>query len=121
MCIRDRHQRALQLSIYADAVGRWLAETPGGGDEISGRYIESKRGAARVRDVTVDGDARRTARHAARRVVLALWAGDVGARVVDPRACRRCEARDICRKPAVAVDDDLADVDADAPGEGAKP
>lgn len=104
---RDEHVRSLQLALYADAARRFAA----GGDparrvDVAARYVETRRGAARVKDVTVDAEALDTARTSARRVVCALWSGDVAPRAVDGRMCRRCDARDVCRKPAVAATDD---------------
>ena len=117
---KDEHQTALQLSVYADAVARWAKAASGATAELSGRYVETRRGTAKVREVAVDDDARRAARRNTRRVVLKLWSGDLGARVVDPKTCRRCEARDLCRKPAVAVDEEVEADGGDAAGEGSK-
>lgn len=113
---KDEHVRSLQLALYADAARR--AGSPAGdpGDdrratpvEVAARYVEVKRGAARTRDVTVDDEALDAARSSTRRVVLRLWSGDVAPRTIDPRMCRRCDARDVCRKPAVAALDDEAE------------
>ena len=112
---KDEHVRSLQLALYADAARRAGRGPDDGGEiaarpiEVAARYVEIKRGAARTRDVTIDDEALDAARTSTRRVVLRLWSGDVAPRTIDARMCKRCDARDVCRKPAVAAVDDEAE------------
>jgi RecB family exonuclease len=109
----------IQLALYAAAVPRALAargqETPRVTAEYvvlrSGRPIERKvAAAARGRE---DPDAwraaRADARTLARRAAHALSNGEIAPRPMTPSLCSRCEARDVCRRPAVMPHDDGED------------
>ena len=54
------------------------------------------------------GDRRVEAAHAARRIMLAQWRGEVAPRPAKATLCARCEARDVCRRPAAAPIDEAA-------------
>ena len=97
---------AFQLPLYAKVLARQ------GPTELSVAYVSAaailaghrKREAARVLDEDeIDAFAKRAAA-----VVASVWSGQVPPRPIHPSACRRCAARDICRKPAVVPppDDD---------------
>jgi hypothetical protein len=61
-------------------------------------------------------DAMRTAERRAAAVVVQLWNGKVAPRPADAAICGRCDARDICRRPAAMPVDEL---EPDADGGGA--
>ena len=93
---------AFQLPLYAAVVARSL-----GVDEVEAIYVRVKSGGEievrpkkpqerALRSFDRDGAVR-----AAREVVLRLWRGDVKPRPQQPTICAHCEARDVCRRPAV--------------------
>ena len=97
----------LQLPLYSAVVARAT-----GLDEVQALYLGAdKRGAikaspARDGDRKAVADKRGEAAKTARRVILQLWAGHIEPRPVTGSLCERCEARDVCRRPAVVPEDD---------------
>jgi hypothetical protein len=106
----DEHGRtAFQLPLYAAVVAQQL-----GCADVSALYVavrqrgfvdEWPRGDADRRAL---GDRRVEAAQAARRVMLAQWRGEVAPRPAKATLCARCEARDVCRRPAAAPIDEAA-------------
>jgi ATP-dependent helicase/nuclease subunit B len=104
----DEHGRtAFQLSLYAAVVAQQL-----GCDDVSALYVavrprgfidEWPRGDEARRAL---GAGRVEAARAARRIMLAQWRGEVSPRPAKASLCARCEARDVCRRPAAAPIDD---------------
>ncbi|MEP7120127.1 MAG: PD-(D/E)XK nuclease family protein [Byssovorax sp.] len=106
----DEHGRtAFQLPLYAAVVAQQL-----GCVEVSALYVAVRQrgfvdewprdeGARRAL-----GDRRVPAAIAARRVMLAQWRGEVAPRPAKATLCARCEARDVCRRPAAAPIDEAA-------------
>ncbi|MRG95055.1 PD-(D/E)XK nuclease family protein [Polyangium spumosum] len=92
----------LQLPLYAAAVARAT-----GAEEVQALYIGAdKRGEisakpAKEPDRRAIADKRLDAERTARRVVLSLWDGHIEPRPVKGDLCDRCDARDVCRRPAV--------------------
>ena len=103
---KDELVRSLQLALYADAARHAQGIDPARPVQVAARYVEVRRGAARAKDVVVDPESVEVARGNTRKIVLRLWSGDAGPRAFDARLCRRCDARDVCRKPAVATSDE---------------
>lgn len=105
----DEHGRtAFQLSLYAAVVAQQL-----GCEDVSALYV-----AVRPRGFVDEwpreekarralGDGRVEASRAARRIMLAQWRGEVAPRPAKASLCARCEARDVCRRPAAAPIDEL--------------
>jgi RecB family exonuclease len=106
----DEHGRtAFQLPLYAAVVAAQL-----GCDDVSALYI-AVRQRGFVDEWPRDDEARRAlgarrgeATIAARRVMLAQWRGEVDPRPTKATLCARCEARDVCRRPAAAPIDEAA-------------
>jgi ATP-dependent helicase/nuclease subunit B len=48
------------------------------------------------------GEERDAVVQAARRVIVRLWEGEAAPRPLKATVCGRCDARDICRRPAVS-------------------
>lgn len=99
----DHGKSAFQLPLYAAVVAR---EIPGA--EVEAMYV-SVRPRGVVDEWPRDAEDRRAlgARRdeiaaAARRVILATWEGEVPPRPAKAALCSRCEARDVCRRPAIA-------------------
>jgi RecB family exonuclease len=99
---------ALQLPLYAEVVARAF-ETP----TVDGLYLRVRAGGGveerprKADDRVLDGPRRAESVATARRAVLALWRGELAPRPRSAALCPRCEARDVCRRPAVMpVDDD---------------
>ncbi|MFT3776316.1 MAG: PD-(D/E)XK nuclease family protein [Minicystis sp.] len=99
----DHGKSAFQLPLYAAVVARELAC-----DEVEAVYV-SVRPRGIVEEWPRSEDDRRAlgARRdeiagAARRVILGMWQGEVAPRPAKAALCARCEARDVCRRPAVA-------------------
>ncbi|MBK9264952.1 MAG: PD-(D/E)XK nuclease family protein [Polyangiaceae bacterium] len=96
----------LQLPLYAAVAARAT-----GAEEIQALYLGAdKRGAikaspAREGDRRAVADKREDAARTARRVILQLWAGHIEPRPVASSMCERCDARDVCRRPAVVPED----------------
>jgi RecB family exonuclease len=99
----DHGRSAFQLPLYAAVVARAL-----GCEEVEALYV-----AVRLRGVVDEwprgheerlalGARRDEIAQAARRVILRMWEGDVAPRPAKATLCTRCEARDVCRRPAVA-------------------
>jgi RecB family exonuclease len=100
-------ETAFQLPLYARVVARQKPV------ELGVAYLSAsavlsgqrKRDAAKtMTEEDLDAAAERAAE-----IVHGVWSGRVAPRPVHPSACRRCAARDLCRKPAVvppAEDDD---------------
>jgi RecB family exonuclease len=100
----DEHGRsAFQLPLYAAVVARSL-----GCDEVEALYVAVKpRGVIdewpkSLEDRRGLGSRREEIAEAARRVILGMWRGEVAPRPLKATLCTRCEARDVCRRPAVA-------------------
>lgn len=100
----DEHGKsAFQLPLYAAVVSRAL-----GCDDVEAAYVSVRqRGAIdewpRASEDRVALGARRVEiAEAARRVIVGMWQGEVGPRPVKATLCTRCDARDVCRRPAVA-------------------
>ena len=97
----------LQLPLYSAVVARAT-----GVDEVQALYLGAdKRGAikaspAREGDRKAVADKREEAAKNARRVILQLWAGHIEPRPVTGSMCERCDARDVCRRPAVVPEED---------------
>lgn len=97
----------LQLPLYSAVAARAT-----GMDEMQALYVGAdKRGSikaspAREGDRKAVADKRDEASKTARRVILQLWAGHIEPRPVVGSMCERCDARDVCRRPAVVPEDD---------------
>ena len=99
---------ALQLRLYALAVSRL------GVEEVTSMYVGVGRNGAvktspgRSKLAPFSDEEMDEAIEVARLTARGLWTGHVEPRPIDPRICKRCEARDICRRPAVIAgrDDD---------------
>jgi RecB family exonuclease len=99
----DHGKSAFQLPLYAAVVAREI-----GAPDVEALYV-SIRPRGHVDEWPKNDDDRRAlgARRdeiaaAARRVILGMWRGEVGPRPIKAGLCARCEARDVCRRPAVA-------------------
>jgi RecB family exonuclease len=100
----DEHGKsAFQLPLYAAVVARAL-----GCAEVEALYVS-----VRPRGVIEEwpradeerrslGGRREEIAEAARKVILGMWRGEVSPRPMKATLCSRCDARDICRRPAVA-------------------
>ena len=99
----DHGRSAFQLPLYAAVVARAL-----GCAEVQALYVS-----VRPRGVVEEwprteaerrafGARREEVGEAARRVILRMWEGGVAPRPAKATLCTRCEARDVCRRPAVA-------------------
>jgi RecB family exonuclease len=107
---KKEQQEGLQLPLYAAVVRRAL-----GPEEVRAHYIavrqrglveESPGSAGAQRELAArEPDAARRARVAVR----ALWEGDVAPRPAREALCARCDARDVCRRPAVMPVDEAAE------------
>jgi RecB family exonuclease len=99
----EHGKRVFQLPLYAAVAARAL-----GSEEVEAVYVALRmRGAVQEwprddDDRRVLGARREEIAQAARRVVLAMWDGDAAPRPFAATLCTRCEARDVCRRPAVA-------------------
>ena len=99
----DHGKSAFQLPLYAAVVAREL-----GAAEVEALYVSVRpRGVVdewphREADRLALGARRDEIAGAARRVILGMWAGEVAPRPAKAALCSRCEARDVCRRPAVA-------------------
>ncbi|WP_433936001.1 PD-(D/E)XK nuclease family protein [Sorangium cellulosum] len=103
-------RRALQLPLYSAIAARAL-----GAEEVRAVYIGVRqRGMIELWPRTAEeqralaegwGEAARTARAA----VVALWHGRAAPRPALPTLCARCDARDVCRRPAVVPTDEAAE------------
>ena len=104
----EEHGRtAFQLPLYAAVVAQQL-----GCDEVSALYV-SVRPRGFVDEWPKSDEARRAlgghrleAARAARRIMLGQWRGEVVPRPAKATLCARCEARDVCRRPAAAPVDE---------------
>jgi ATP-dependent helicase/nuclease subunit B len=96
----------LQLPLYAAAVARATAA-----EEVQALYLgadrrgEIKAAPAKEADRRVIADKRVEASQTARKVVLGLWSGHIEPRPAKGELCDRCDARDVCRRPAVVPDE----------------
>jgi RecB family exonuclease len=104
----DEHGRTIfQLPLYAEVVARAL-----GAAEVSALYLRLRSGGAvepypkRAEQRVTTADERAAAMRTARGVVVRQWLGDVAPRPVSVALCARCDARDVCRRPAVMPVDD---------------
>lgn len=103
-------RRALQLPLYSAIAARAL-----GAEEVRAVYIGVRqRGLIELWPRTADeqralaegwAEAARTARAA----VVALWEGKAAPRPTLSTMCARCDARDVCRRPAVVPSDEAAE------------
>ncbi len=104
-----------QLPLYAAAAKRAY-----GGEEVTGLYLSVRPGGSIERSPTKpaesvlsDDELLEVGRRAAN-VVGRLWGGDIAPRPSHPKQCLRCEARDLCRRPAVLPKSDGAGEEVDA-------
>lgn len=92
-------ETAFQLPLYARVVAR---QSPA---ELTVAYVSAAAILAgqRKRDASTPMGAEQMDRAAERAAALVrgIWSGRVPPRPAHPSACRRCAARDLCRKPAV--------------------
>ncbi|WP_438010179.1 PD-(D/E)XK nuclease family protein [Sorangium sp. So ce321] len=103
-------RRALQLPLYSAIAARAL-----GAEEVRAVYIGVRqRGLVELWPRTAEeqralaegwAEAARTARAA----IVALWQGRAAPRPALPTLCARCDARDVCRRPAVVPTDEAAE------------
>ncbi|EYF08369.1 PD-(D/E)XK nuclease family protein [Chondromyces apiculatus] len=107
---KKEQERALQLPLYAAVVRRAL-----GAEEVRAQYI-AVRQRGLVEESPSNPDAQRAlaerapdAAETARKAVKALWAGNVVPRPKQDDMCARCDARDVCRRPAVMPIDEVAE------------
>ncbi|MBK6518462.1 MAG: PD-(D/E)XK nuclease family protein [Polyangiaceae bacterium] len=107
----------LQLPIYAKASSRLLAHD-GAPPELSAVYITVAPGGLatvtpkREAERALDVDALDRAERLAADTLVRLWRGLVPPRPAIATACTRCDARGLCRRPAVMADGDPAVDDA---------
>jgi RecB family exonuclease len=101
---RDDHGKtAFQLALYAAVVARELRVS-----DVEAVYVSvSSRGLVDTSPKADEGRLalgaqRGEAIDAARRVVLGLWRGEVPPRPATAATCASCDARDVCRRPAIA-------------------
>lgn len=100
----DEHGKsAFQLPLYAAVVAREL-----GCAEVEVLYVGIRPRGVIEEWPRAEGDRRALGARrdeiaeAARRVILGMWRGEVAPRPAKAALCARCEARDVCRRPAVA-------------------
>ena len=99
----DHGKSAFQLPLYAAVVARAL-----GCDDVAALYVSVKpRGVIEEwprndEDRRALGARRDEIAQGARRIILRMWEGEVAPRPAKATLCGRCEARDVCRRPAVA-------------------
>jgi RecB family exonuclease len=99
----EHGQSAFQLPLYAEVVAQAL-----GVSEVQAQYVAVKhRGWVEEwpkseHDRQELGGKREALVQAARRVIVRLWEGEAAPRPLKASICGRCDARDICRRPAVA-------------------
>jgi RecB family exonuclease len=106
----DHGRLALQLPLYAAVAARAL-----GAEDIRAQYFSIKlRGVIEEWPSGAEKQCEMAARSAeacetARRVVLGLWRGDIDPRPARSSLCIRCDARDVCRRPAVVPEESVED------------
>ncbi len=106
----DHGKSAFQLPLYAAVAARAL-----GCDDVEAEYVSVRqRGAIDEWPRTIDdrralGARRGEIGEAARRVIVGMWQGELGPRPAKAALCTRCEARDVCRRPAVAPIEEAED------------
>lgn len=106
---KKEQQDALQLPLYAAVARRAL-----GAEEVRAQYIAVRqRGLVEESPAQPEAQIELAARapeaaQRARRAVRALWEGDVAPRPTKESMCGRCDARDVCRRPAVMPIDEAA-------------
>ena len=107
---KKEQEQALQLPLYAAVVRRALQA-----DDVQAQYI-AVRQRGLVEESPASPDAQRQfadrgtdAARRARTAVRALWEGDVAPRPNKETLCARCDARDVCRRPAVMPIDESAE------------
>lgn len=95
-------ETVFQLPLYAA-----VAKRAWGGESISAVYLSIKPGGGAQRspkkpsEAILEESVIESVSERALRVVVRLWSGDVSPRPASPKNCLRCEARDLCRRPAV--------------------
>lgn len=100
--VADWGRTSFQLPLYGAVVAREL-----GVSAIEALYVRVRPNGAveeaprKASDRSLDGERRQAAARAAHHVVLSLWRGEIAPRPAKPSTCARCEARDLCRRPAV--------------------
>ncbi|WP_437562447.1 PD-(D/E)XK nuclease family protein [Sorangium sp. So ce542] len=103
-------RRALQLPLYSAIAARAL-----GAEEVRAVYIGVRqRGLIELWPGKVDeqralAEGWAEAGRAARAAVVALWQGKAAPRPAAATMCARCDARDVCRRPAVVPTDEAAE------------
>ncbi|MGK4005720.1 PD-(D/E)XK nuclease family protein [Sorangium sp. So ce1036] len=106
---RER-RRALQLPLYSAIAARAL-----GAEEVRAVYVGVRqRGLVELwprsdEDQRALAEGWAEAARAARAAVVALWQGRAAPRPAQPTLCARCDARDVCRRPAVVPTDEAAE------------
>lgn len=99
----EQRRSSFQLPLYAAVVAEAL-----GFEEVEAVFVslrprglieEWPRAAEDRRDL---GARRGEIAQAARRVIATMWRGEVPPRPIKAALCARCEARDVCRRPAIA-------------------
>jgi RecB family exonuclease len=106
----DHGKTAFQLPLYAEVVAQALER-----DDVEALYVSLRpRGVIEEwpkgeEDRRALGARRGEIAEAARQVILRMWQGDVAPRPLSAGLCGRCEARDVCRRPAVAPVEDADD------------
>src|SRR5262249_24915509 len=101
--LEEHGRSAFQLPLYAA-----VAASAYGCEEVEALYV-AVRQRGWVEESPKDEEQRRAlggrraeVGAAARRVIMGLWQGEVAPRPLKATLCARCDARDICRRPAVA-------------------
>ncbi|WP_437681169.1 PD-(D/E)XK nuclease family protein [Sorangium sp. So ce131] len=103
-------RRALQLPLYSAIAARAL-----GAEEVRAVYVGVRqRGLVELWPRTAEeqralAEGWAEAARAARAAVVALWQGRATPRPALPTLCARCDARDVCRRPAVVPADEAAE------------
>ena len=103
----EQGKSAFQLPLYAAVVAREL-----GVEDVEAVYVSvTPRGLVEAwpkgeKDRLALSAQRREAMGAARLVVLSLWQGNAPPRPTKAATCTHCDARDVCRRPAIAPVED---------------
>jgi ATP-dependent helicase/nuclease subunit B len=107
----DQGRTLFQLPLYAEITARVLGEP----NELFAYYVQIGSGGAvhvapeKEEERRLPKSERDEALATARETVLRLWTGDVAARPPRLATCTYCDARDVCRRPAVMPEESSAD------------